>query len=65
MIVEGVDGPSGPAMSGLIGTSAEGVAPISEMPSAVTACKETVDSCSGVDVRPLSKHLILSVRAQQ
>lgn len=50
MIVEGVDGPSGPATSGLIGVSTKGIVSLSEIPSAVTTCNETVHPCSGADV---------------
>lgn len=39
MIVEGVDGPSGPATSGLIGISTKGIVPTSEIPSAMTICR--------------------------
>lgn len=64
MIVDGVDGLSGHATSRLIGTSTEGLVPKLEIPSAVTACRETVDPSPGTDVRPFSKHLILNGRGQ-
>uniref|UniRef100_A0A8C6GPK7 Uncharacterized protein n=1 Tax=Mus spicilegus TaxID=10103 RepID=A0A8C6GPK7_MUSSI len=62
ILAEGVDGPSGPATSGLVSISAEDIILTSEIPSAVTTCSETRDPCPSADVRPLSKHLNLNAR---
>lgn len=63
MLVEGVDGPSGPATPGLVGMSAEGILLTSEIPSALTTRSETREPCPYADVRPLNKRLTLSARA--